>query len=460
MAIVVMLVSAMTFLGIVSIQVQISDLTASVVFKQEAFVEFSQYRFYISAEDFLRLLNRRDKNSSEPVPEEEAFLYWPLSDDPLINLKYISTSDRVWDFMRTLRSIPGVYYESIKNISYTSIGKHDAYEGHYVPDTTKEYVVTEDFFDVENLTLLKGREPEEDDFCIDGDGIQIVPVLVGYQLRDYFEIGDIVTVKGMLEKYDPDDLKDRIVDSHRYSRGKVVGILDKSNSITTPSGSQLWNLSAGIVRMVQDPNPDDFPELKSSDDSYVYASWEQLQLLVNSKLYINRTNEDRAVEEINRALEDTGLDRIYSIERCDTYSRITAALEKNRTDSYLVVAFCVGTLCLFGLGILILILSIANAKDYAVHRLVGATKHDVALMTTVQMLILLIVSDVLIHYPYFLSKTGLFLNGDSMLYIFSGERKIYIVIAVLNMVMLVMTYIISRIYNARTDIVTTTKDKE
>ncbi|MBQ6053052.1 MAG: hypothetical protein IJL30_07210 [Clostridia bacterium] len=90
----------------------------------------------------------------------------------------------------------------------------------------------------------------------------------------------------------------------------------------------------------------------------------------------------------------------------------------------------------------------------------GATKRDVALMTTVQMLILLLVSDVLIHYPYLLSKTGLFLNGDSMLYIFSGERKIYIVIAVLNISVLLLTYIISRVYAAKNDVSATIKDKE
>ena len=160
------------------------------------------------------------------------------------------------------------------------------------------------------------------------------------------------------------------------------------------------------------------------------------------------------------AVKEAGLEELLVLTKVDGYAKISAALEKGRAESYLQVAFCVGMLCVFGLGMLIVMLNVANSKDYAIHRLVGATKRDVALMTTVQMLILLLVSDVLIHYPYLLSKTGLFLNGDSMLYIFSGERKIYIVIAVLNISVLLLTYIISRVYTAKNDVSATIKDKE
>ena len=163
--------------------------------------------------------------------------------------------------------------------------------------------------------------------------------------------------------------------------------------------------------------------------------------------------------EINNALKDSGLDAFYSIARCDSYATITASLEKGRTETYLHVALLVGILCIFGLGILILMLNIANEKDYSIHRLVGATKNNVALMTTVQMFILLIVSDVLIHYPYILQATGLFLNGDSMIYIFN-TGKIYTVIAVMNIIILALTYIISRIYASATDISASIKDKE
>jgi hypothetical protein len=47
-----------------------------------------------------------------------------------------------------------------------------------------------------------------------------------------------------------------------------------------------------------------------------------------------------------------------------------------------------------------------------------------------------------------------------MLYIFSGERKIYIVIAVMNISVLLLTYIISRVYAAKNDVSATIKDKE
>lgn len=61
-AVVAIIVAVMTFLGIILIQVRISDLTADVVLKQEAFVELSQYRFWVDEDAFNRLLNRRDLN--------------------------------------------------------------------------------------------------------------------------------------------------------------------------------------------------------------------------------------------------------------------------------------------------------------------------------------------------------------------------------------------------------------
>ena len=79
LAIVVLIVSVMTFLGIVAIQVQISDLAASVALNQEAFVELSQYKFWISSEANNRLLFRRKFESDEMLPEEEAYIYYPLS---------------------------------------------------------------------------------------------------------------------------------------------------------------------------------------------------------------------------------------------------------------------------------------------------------------------------------------------------------------------------------------------
>lgn len=458
-AIVIMIVSIMTFLGIVTIQVQINNLTTEVVLEQEAFVELSQYHFRVDAEKSQSMLRRMSFYSDDLLPEEEAYLYYPISKDPIINAQYLSNSDKVWQFYRTLKNIPGVYIEVISSIGYNQNGQHDAYNGHYTFDSTKEYIVTPDFFDIEKLTLLKGRLPKEDDFYIDEDGIQVVPLLVGYQLRDYFEIGDLVTVKDILDRYDSTDPKKTIVKMYQFSKGKVVGILDSSNNITTQDGGHFYYIYNSIIRVVKDYTPDTFPELKSNDDLYIYASHRKINNLIFAKIYINKTNEEQAAEEIRKAVHEAGLDDLLYLTKNDSLAKITASLEKERTETYLHVALLVGILCAFGLGILILMLNIANEKDYSIHRLVGATKNNVALMTTVQMFILLIVSDVLIHYPYILQATGLFLNGDSMIYIFN-TGKIYTVIAVMNIIILALTYIISRIYASATDISASIKDKE
>ncbi|MBO4392263.1 MAG: hypothetical protein J5816_03065, partial [Clostridia bacterium] len=286
-AIIVLIVAVMTFLGIVTLQVQISGLTTEVEMKHEAFVELSQYRFLISGDDYINRLNRNTRNGLQPN-EDDIYICYPLSKDPATNARFIANAARFWEFMQKMKSIPGVYSYFISTSKYLANGQHDAYLGYYVPDSTTDYAVTLDFFEIETLTYLKGRAPKEEDFYIDDDGLQVVPIVVGYQLRDTFELGDTVEIKGMLEKYNPEDLKQRIVKMGKYSRGKVVGILTQSNTVTIADGAHFLYLYAGIIRAVKDPSPDIFPELKNDADAYIYASWQAIQNLATSKIYLNK----------------------------------------------------------------------------------------------------------------------------------------------------------------------------
>lgn len=47
-----------------------------------------------------------------------------------------------------------------------------------------------------------------------------------------------------------------------------------------------------------------------------------------------------------------------------------------------------------------------------------------------------------------------------MRYIFATGADFYRMVAVINIVIIILTYVISRIYTARIDIVTTIKDKD
>ena len=458
-AIVILIVSVMTFTGIICVQVKISGEKTEVVLDQEAFIEFSTYQIGATSDKFLKLLLRMDGNNQRTVPAEEAFLYGELTDDPDVNAKYLRNSDDFWVFFRRLRTIQGVYVETYKIHALTG---QDYYEGHTVPKNGDELIVETDFFNLENLTFLKGRAPTDDDFYIDENGFQVVPVVVGYQLKDNFEIGDLVYNKKRIDEYSKASLFNKITRSYLYSIGKVVGVLDKSNSILHPSGDTfLLNVSSSVIKTWRFPTPDAFPELKSTDELYVKASHDTITSMSSMKIYINKTNEAQAVEEIRKALNETGLDEVFDVIRTNTsYAKISASIEKERADSYLTVAMCVGILCLAGLGTLIMMINVTNTKDYSIQSLIGASKRDLALMTTVQMIILLLVSDILIHYPYILSATGILLNGDSMRYIFATGSDFYRILAVINLVVIVLTYSISRIYTARIDIVTTIKDKE
>ena len=51
-------------------------------------------------------------------------------------------------------------------------------------------------------------------------------------------------------------------------------------------------------------------------------------------------------------------------------------------------------------------------------------------------------------------------NSSSMRYIFAAGADFYRMVAAINIVIIILTYVISRIYTARIDIVTTIKDKE
>jgi len=457
-AIIVFIVAMMTFAGIITNQLLINEMRVELKLNQEAFVEYSQYHLQDNG-DYSRLVYGKDLEGNE-TPDSERFINYRLTDNLAVNSQYLSNCNKIWDFYRKLNNISGVYFETLINLGRAQIGQHDAYEGYYTPDSIKEFIVDKNFFKLEQLTYLEGRAPKDEDYYIDEDGFQVVPVVIGYQLREYFKLGDIIYPKGMTERYNPERIENSILESYNYTKGIVVGILTSSNSITGSWGITFYSLSDRIIKPRILPTPDNYPELKSSDKYYLLASFYGLNEFINGKIYINKTNEEQAVEEIRKAIKDCGLDELFTISNSSSYSKIAVSIENERTYNYLVIAFCVGLLCLFGLGILIVMVNIANTKDYSIHRLIGATKRDTAVMTIVQMFILLVISDILVHYPFVLSKTGLFLNGDSMQYIWAIRPKMYLTIAIVNVAVLIVTYVVSRIYTARIDIVTTIKDKE
>lgn len=98
---------------------------------------------------------------------------------------------------------------SNSNISYYTVFGYDMYVNEE-KNTVREQIVTEQFFDVFQISVMKGRKFEAADF----DTVDVRPIIVGYELQNEYKLGEEYEfVHG---------------GTGEVLKGKVIGVLEKN----------------------------------------------------------------------------------------------------------------------------------------------------------------------------------------------------------------------------------------
>ncbi|MBR5721420.1 MAG: hypothetical protein IKX78_02925 [Clostridia bacterium] len=281
----------------------------------------------------------------------------------------------------------------------------------------------------ENFSCCEGRVWTEEDlefeYTVKDGRLPSIPVLLGYDFKGYFNIGDVLknpegeyTVKMINEGYVQPGYPDQ-----DFADYVVIGILDK-DTVTVNANGMRESLDSRIVV----PHIPRTAEYYPDADIASMAS-EYYMTLNRTQFYVEPDIEEDAVRELSAALsEDTVMGIWLYPEKQSQAVAVYKQINEKRIINYIAIA--VSTL-VFTFAVIILIIinkSKKSRRDAAIHRLVGGTVRDNVKSIVVEFIIYLLCADVLSHFVYVLSEiTGIamFRAGFSM-YLDMGDFRVYL----------------------------------
>ena len=282
--------------------------------------------------------------------------------------------------------------DEIENLNYNLVEESRFYvmdfKGHGTlnEDGTKTIFSLEcspSFHRTENYRVILGRNlTDEDSVYIDGEPR---PILLGYKLKDYYSVGDIIKVL-------PDDNPNNI--TYYFDSLKVVGILAEDSTYVDCYGSTIYDLDNAIIYPGLWINYDELSNYEK-DVKENALNMERLAF-DHIKLMFNEEHKEEVVGEVQNALNNflslskyyNIVDSKYALEKME--SRSAAVIEFSSTITTVLMVFAFIT-------VLISIVNrvTRNLRDYSIHIALGASRGNIVGFVVSEMSLVLLCSIIL-----------------------------------------------------------------
>ena len=323
-----------------------------------------------------------------------------------------------------------------------------------------------------NSILLEGFRYSEGGFTEDNlrydymftdDGeIPTIPIVMGFDFRKYYKIGDIFYSDSSLAQaadIKNGELKPGIADQD-MARYIVVGFLDKNTSVEYRPGMRR-NVDNFIIIPYVPPIPQYFPA--ESEKALAQCFYRDIQWAM---FYIDKDGEQQTVDAISKALSEDTVVGIYStLEKNEQVNAVYKQMYHKRMINYAIIAGSTLIFCVAAIIIIVVNKFKNGKKDSAIHRLVGATSGDIVRTYVLEFAIYLLCADILSHYVYIIyafNPNSIALIGFWMTLPVNGVeiRMIYPLILAMNIIFLGIVALIAYICSAKLDIAEIIKGKE
>ncbi len=320
---------------------------------------------------------------------------------------------------------------------------------------------------IEGLTYCEGEGFTEENLKFDyviteEGGIPTIPIVMGYDFREYYDIGDVISnpegpyqAKMKKEGRVSTDIQDQY-----YAKYVVVGFLNKNTSLEKGPGVRR-NVDNCIIRPAIPVTPEYFPGI--NEKNYINDFYEKLQ---NTLIYIDKAGEATAVEALSNAFAESPVNGYYyklldNIQANAVYKQV---YEKRSINYGMIAAstlvFCVAVI------IMIIVNKYKNSvRDTAIHRLIGATVGDSVKTYVLEFAIYLLLADILSHYVYIIyaiNPMSTVLIGFWMSLPVAGVeiRMIYPLMLVMNILFLAIVAVVAYVCSSRLETAEIIKGKE
>ena len=251
------------------------------------------------------------------------------------------------------------------------------------------YTVDRDYIDIFDLSLDSGRLFTEEEFTVLDP--THVPVLLGYDYKDYFSIGE--TFEGFL--FSSGHLTS-INDEANKTVFEVIGFIAKGQLFIPFSSGSLNTYDNHVILpyvynsveewlTIYEENPDYF------DKSYLWTRYTAglgTSGMMQSKTFlVEKGNEEAFVEHLQNAIDsvdDYDVLKIHESNKAATYK------SDEVNEKFIILTVLAVVMLVFSLMNIIFSAvnnTSNNIKAYAVHRLIGATKAQILIFSAAETLL-------------------------------------------------------------------------
>lgn len=329
------------------------------------------------------------------------------------------------EFYQELDKIEKLYYDIGWNASFTLINNgSEFFKGEDVR-RVEAIKCCPNFHEVENYKIIEGRNlTAEDSAYIKGEPRA---ALLGYKLKDYFNVGDIISVE-------TNDLPEN--NTYYFDSIEVVGFLGEDSTYFNQSGDNIYDLDRMIVfpgLWIPYEKRHDYDEpveknaLNSVEGSFEYT-----------KLFIKAEDEAEVFPQIQEALNGFLTMGKYfrplkvglTMEKIESETAAVTELSSIITSILMVFAF---------VTVLISVVNrvLSNVKDYSIHIVLGMSKGNIVGFILCEMSVLLISSIIIGTVATRLVTKFLYMNFDLIKFV-----GLYIVTSVLVLTLSVIITIL------------------
>ena len=278
------------------------------------------------------------------------------------------------------------YYSFYRN---KHVGEDVTFDGKEYPQySLNTFAVDRNYLDIFGIALNSGRLFSDEEF--EDFNPSHIPVILGYDYKDYFSIGDTFKASFMGT---PGETPSG--DYNEYMTFEVIGFIEKDQFVYLPGGSLPYPLNKYMIIPYYSKSLEEMLELSERYAAYGGGTFRYVNYYLSglgigfnkSKHYVaSPENESAAIEELLNCLKEAGLDDAYGVVRAYSPEQMADKYaERTALQKYLLIVMLV-------LAALSLIFSSVNKvadsmKMYSVHVLVGSTVTRIIVYSVLETLI-------------------------------------------------------------------------
>ncbi len=278
------------------------------------------------------------------------------------------------NFIEQMRQIKGIKLP-INNYSFTLVVEDtcehiDAKDKNgmdtligYIGDTYSfwEGIMTDKlFFEMFPIKLDSGRFFTDEEFELTYEKGQVIPVLLGYDFKKYYNIGDTI----------PAYINYNLTEADRLATAEVIGFIADGETFPNNVGSTLYSYSNQVVIPYNYRRPHEYTDVRRYNDMFAEG-------YMGMYILIEQENAGETVKILNQLLDENGLSDTVRLLRLLS-STVTIANNYKEIMSIRIVLTCIMIVFAFISIVLMTINRItSNIRNYAIHLISRGTYTNV-----------------------------------------------------------------------------------